>query len=75
MKKLIEGNKKMTTNNLKYIFKRISEFILLAKDYGQVHNDIKLENAMLCDSFEEEIEPDDKKFLKMIDLGSSNNKI
>jgi len=30
---------------------------------------------MLCDSFEEEIEPDDKKFLKMIDLGSSNNKI
>ena len=61
MDKLIEGGKKMTSSNLKYLFRVIAEFVFLLKDYGIVHNDIKLENAMLCDSFEEEIMPDEKK--------------
>ena len=59
---------------MKYIFKRIANFILLLKDYGYVHNDIKLDNAMICDDLKNENGiPDDKKCLKMIDIGPSNN--
>ena len=45
------------------------------KNHGLVHNDLKLDNAMLADSFEEEILPDEKKHLKIIDLGSCTNKL
>ena len=64
----------MSSQNLKYIFKRVANFILLLKDYGFVHNDIKLENAMICDDLKNENDiPNEKKSLKMIDLGSLNN--
>ena len=46
----------------------------MLKDYGYVHNDIKLENAMFCDDLKNENDiPNEKKCLKMIDIGPSNN--
>ena len=59
---------------MKYIFKRITNFILLLKDYGYVHNDIKLDNAMICDDLKGENDtPNERKCLKMIDIGPCNN--
>ena len=43
------------------------------KDYGFVHNDIKLENSLLCDFFDNNEDfPSEKKVLKMVDLASCN---
>ncbi len=59
---------------MKYIFKKFVSFILLLKDYGLAHKDIKLDNAMLIDNIENEYEaPNEKKEVRMIDIGGCNN--
>ena len=46
----------------------------MLKDYGYVNNNIKLYNAMICDNLKGENDtPNDRKCLKMIDIGPSNN--
>ena len=48
----------------------------MLKDYGYVHNDIKLVNAMICDDLKNENDiPNEKKCLKMIDIGPTNNQL
>jgi len=49
---LIKNNVKLSSENLKYVFKQFINFILLLKEYGYVHNDLKVDNAMLCDKEE-----------------------
>ena len=58
----------MSTHNIKYIFKKMAKFILLLKDYGFVHDQISLRNAIICGdddetNFQNNI-PSNKKKLK-----------
>ena len=75
LKEKLRLEQRFTSNDIKYIFVMATKFILLLKSKDYVHNDIKTENLVLVAATSDGTSVSkNRKELRFIDLGESNNK-